>query len=115
MAPERIGTPESVDPRADVYGVGALVYFLVAGKPPFDGETEADILRDVLTVEAPRLAAALPGVPPALDEIVARCLAKKPEMRPEAIGEIAAVLTSLDVQAWTREDASAWWDAREAR
>jgi serine/threonine-protein kinase len=115
MAPERIGTPEGVDPRADVYGVGALIYFLVTGQPPFDGETEADILRDVLTVEAPRLAAALPGVPSALDEIVARCLAKKPEMRPEAIGEIAAVLSSLDVKAWTREDASAWWDGRPAR
>jgi serine/threonine-protein kinase len=115
MAPERIGAPEGVDPRADVYGVGALVYFLVTGRPPFDGETEADILRDVLAVEAPQLAAALPFVPPALDEIVARCLAKKPQMRPGAIGEIAAVLSSLDVEPWTREDASAWWDAHLAR
>jgi hypothetical protein len=57
----------------------------------------------------------LPGVPPALDEIVARCLAKKPQMRPGAIGEIAAVLSALDVEPWTRQDASAWWDAHSAR
>jgi serine/threonine protein kinase len=112
MAPERVGAPESVDPRADVYGVGALVYFLATARPPFDGESEADILRDVLSSDAPRLRTALPDAPPALDDLVARCLAKKPEQRPRAIDEIVAVLSSLELVAWTREDARAWWDAR---
>jgi eukaryotic-like serine/threonine-protein kinase len=112
MAPERIGSPESVDPRADVYGAGALVYFLATGRPPFDGKTEADILRDVLSAEAPRLRDVLPQVPPALDELVARCLAKDADLRPRGIDEIIAVLSSLDVEGWTREDARAWWQSR---
>lgn len=115
MAPERVGAPSGVDPRADVYGVGALVYFLATARPPFDGETEADILRDVLAAPAPRLRDALADVPPALDELVARCLAKKAEMRPSSIAEVASVLASLDIPAWTREDARAWWEARAAR
>ena len=42
MAPERIGHPSDVDPRADVYGVGALIFFLAAGRAPFAGDDEAD-------------------------------------------------------------------------
>lgn len=112
MAPERIGAPSGVDPGADVYGVGALIYFLATTRPPFDGETEGDILRDVLASPAPRLADAVPGVPAALDDLVARCLAKKPEARPRGVAEIASVLAGLDVEPWTREDARAWWEAR---
>jgi eukaryotic-like serine/threonine-protein kinase len=112
MAPERIGTPQAVDPRADVYGVGGLVFFLATGRPPFDGDNEAEILRDVLSAEAPRLRDALPQVPPALDELVARCLAKDADLRPRGMDEIVAVLASLDVDPWTREDARAWWQAR---
>ena len=112
MAPERIGAPSGVDPRADVYGVGALVYFLATTRPPFDGETESDILRDVLASPAPRLCDAIPGVPDALDDLVARCLAKKPDARPQDVAEIARVLAALDVPPWTREDARAWWEAR---
>jgi serine/threonine-protein kinase len=114
MAPERVGAPEGVDPRGDVYGVGALVYFLATGRPPFDAETEADVLRDVLSAEAPRLRDTLPGAPPPLDDLVARCLAKKPDARPRGIAEVAAALASLGLDAWTRDDARTWWDARRA-
>jgi len=112
MAPERIGAPEGVDPRADVYGIGALIYFLATARPPFDGESEADILRDVLSAEAPQLRDAMPDAPAALEGLVARCLAKKPELRPRTIEEVAAVLGALELQPWTREDARAWWVAQ---
>ena len=55
MAPERVGAPSDVDPRADLYGVGALVYYLVTGHPPFDGETEADILRAENLISEPHV------------------------------------------------------------
>src|SRR4029079_15067484 len=70
MAPERIGAPEGVDPRADVYGIGALIYFLATARTPFDGESEADILRDVLSAEAPQLRDAMPDAPAALEGLV---------------------------------------------
>ncbi len=57
MAPERIGAPSGVDARADVYGVGTLIYFLLAGRAPFEGADEAAILREVLATPAPRLSA----------------------------------------------------------
>ena len=115
MAPERVGAPSDVDPRSDVYGVGALVFFLASARAPFDGTDEADILRDVLSTPAPRLSAVVPAIPAALDELVARCLAKKPGDRPATIGEVAAALESLDLPPWTMEEARRWWEAWRER
>jgi eukaryotic-like serine/threonine-protein kinase len=115
MAPERIGAPSGVDARADIYGVGALIFFLVAGRPPFEGTDEAALLRQVLADPVPRLAELVRGVPVPLDDLVARCLAKAPVGRPGAIGDIVAVLESLRLPPWTRDDARNWWDLwREA-
>ena len=118
MPPERIGHPSDVDARADVYGVGAVVFFLVAGHAPFAGADEGAILRAVLANPAPRLSTLVPGVPAALDDLVARCLDKDPMARPGAVGDIAAALASLPLPPWTRERARDWWerwrDARDA-
>jgi len=116
MPPERIGHPSDVDARTDVYGVGALIYFLSAGRPPFAGGDQATILRHVLATTAPRLADAVPGVPAALDDLVARCLAKVPNERPGAVRDLQTVLVSLPLPPWTRDDARAWWESwREGR
>ena len=116
MPPERIGHPSDVDARADVYGVGAVVFFLVAGRAPFAGDDEAAILREVIAAPAPRLSALVPGIPPALDDLVARCLDKDPKARPGAVGDVAAVLATLSLPPWTRERARAWWERwRDAR
>lgn len=110
MAPERIGRPSDVDARADVYGVGALVYFLVAGRPPFVEENQAELLRAVLSTPAPRLADVEPAVPAALDDLVARCLAKEARGRPAAVSDIVTVLASLRLAPWTPCDARTWWE-----
>ena len=115
MPPERIGHPSDVDARTDVYGVGALIYFLSAGRPPFVGDDQASVLREVLAMPAPRLADAVPGVPEALDDLVARCLAKLPIERPGAIGDIQMVLASLRLPAWTRDRARGWWELYRER
>ena len=60
MAPERIGSPDSVDPRADIYGVGAIMFFLASGRPPFDDSDSASLLRIVLSESAPRVST-VPG------------------------------------------------------
>jgi len=111
MAPERIGAPSGVDARADVYGVGTLIYFLLAGRAPFEGADEAAILREVLATPAPRLSAVSAGIPAALEDLVARCLAKDPMARPGTVGDIAAVMASLRLPPWTREQARAWWES----
>ena len=115
MAPERIGQPSGVDARADVYGVGALIFYLTAGRPPFASKDQAELLRQVLAAPAPRLSDVAPGVPAALDDLVARCLAKTPAERPGTVGDIVAVLDALHLPPWTPDEARAWWELwREA-
>jgi serine/threonine-protein kinase len=110
MPPERIGAPSGVDARADIYGVGAIIFFLVAGRPLFEGSDEASLLRQVLADPVPRLADLVRGIPAPLDDLVARCLAKAPAERPGAVGDIVAVLESLRLPPWTRDDARNWWE-----
>ncbi len=109
MAPERIGRPSDVDARADIYGVGAILFYLVVGRPPFLETDQAALLRDVLSKPAPRLSTLVPDVPVALDGLVASCLAKLPEDRPGDVDAIVAALDALDLAPWTRDDARAWW------
>jgi len=111
MAPERIGQPSGVDARADIYGVGALVFFLVAGRPPFVGTDEAELLREVIATPVPPLSTMVPGTPALLDDLVARCLAKSPRDRPGSVRDVAAVLEGLRLPPWTREDARQWWES----
>jgi serine/threonine-protein kinase len=114
LAPESIGHPADVDARTDVYGVGAILFHLAAGRPPFDGRDQADLLRHVLATPAPRLSTLRPDVPDALDDLVARCLAKDPAERPDGADAIAAALEAMALPPWTREAAAAWWDAWRA-
>ncbi len=110
MPPERIGAPSGVDARTDIYGVGTIIFFLVAGRPLFEGDDEASLLRQVLADPVPRLADLVRGIPAPLDDLVARCLAKTPAERPGTVGDIVAVLESLRLPPWTRDDARNWWE-----
>ncbi len=109
MAPERIGKPSDVDARADVYGVGAILFYLVTGRPPFDERDQSALLRIVLSEPAPRASTLAAGIPAPLDDLIARCLAKAPADRPASVAEVIAALDALDLPPWTREDARAWW------
>ncbi len=81
MAPEQIAG-EAVDARADVYGAGAVLYELLAGRPPFTGASTAEVFRRSLT-ETPRPIAELRAdVPPALAAVVTRALSRDPRERP---------------------------------
>ncbi len=109
MAPERIGAPDAVDPRADIYGVGAIMFFLASGRPPFDDADSAALLRRVLAEPAPKLSEVGSDVPPALSELVDRCLAKELPQRPASVDEVVAALDALPLAPWTLADARAWW------
>ncbi len=68
-------------PRADIYALGAVLYELVAGRPPFKGSTTARLLRAVLLEPPARPRTLRPDVPEALEAIALRCLEKEPERR----------------------------------
>jgi serine/threonine-protein kinase len=86
MAPEQArGESAVLDRRTDVYGLGATLYALLAGRPPFEGEGSEDVLRKVVHDEAPRLT----SVPEDVATIVAKCLDKQPSRRYESARALA--------------------------
>ena len=85
MAPERL-LNKAYDGRSDVYSLGVVMYRMLSGTSPFQADPSARYLVAMmqLTAEAPPLRSHVDGLPPELDELVARMLSKDPEGRPSA-------------------------------
>ncbi len=90
MAPEQI-LGRAIGVWTDVYALGVVCFHMGAGRPPFVGMDAAAILDAHLHAEAPRLGELVP-TPPAVEALVARCLAKDPADRPASPGRAAAAL-----------------------
>ena len=81
MAPEQVAGRKDVDHRADVYGLGAVLYELLTVRPPFRGETTAETLGMIMVDEPIPVRVLRPGVPKPLEAIVLKCLEKDPGRR----------------------------------
>ena len=90
MAPEQI-RGHAGDARCDLYAAGAVLFELLTGSPPFAGRPAA-LMEKVLNAPAPAISSRVPGLPPWLDEVVAKALAKQPEDRFQTAGEFSAAL-----------------------
>lgn len=83
MAPEIVsGRARHADVRTDVYGLGATVYALAAGRAPFAGDTRQELWQAILQREPPRLSGRAPELPPGLEALVLSALDKSPAARP---------------------------------
>jgi tetratricopeptide (TPR) repeat protein len=90
LAPEQAGgRTHEVGAGTDIHAVGAILYELLTGRPPFRAETDAETLEQVQTHEPVRLSALQPKVPRDLDTICLKCLAKLPEKRYASAHELA--------------------------
>ncbi len=100
MAPEQAeGRLDLLDVRTDVYGLGAVLYDVLEGRPPFDGPDTTAVLRRVVH-EAPAPPQALaPGVPRALQAVCLKALAKRPAER-----YAAALALAEDVKRWLADE-----------
>lgn len=81
MAPEQALGHATIDARADLFALGALLYECLTGRPPFDGHALLEVLARLLLEDPPRPSDAVPAVPPRLDALVRSLLAKRPEDR----------------------------------
>ncbi|WP_318204001.1 Stk1 family PASTA domain-containing Ser/Thr kinase [Streptomyces sp. SCL15-4] len=82
LAPEQIENG-TTDPRVDVYACGVVLYEMLTGAKPFSGQSPAQVLYQHLHADVPPPSALVPGLPGALDELVASATARTPEPRPE--------------------------------
>jgi len=95
MSPEQLRATRNVDARSDVWSLGATLFELVCGRPPFEAESLADLVAAVLGAPTPSMGDFRVGVPLELDAIVRRCLEKDPAKRYGSISELAAALRPL--------------------
>jgi eukaryotic-like serine/threonine-protein kinase len=97
MSPEQLDG-DVLDCRADIYSLAAVLYHLVAGRPPFDAVQQQAIMNQIYHGSAPPLASLRDGVPPALADLIAQSLAKERELRPASWEEFAQALGRLGAE-----------------
>src|SRR5450432_1626040 len=95
MAPEQAAADPNVDHRADLYAVGAMAYEMLCGRPPFSGMSPHQVLAAHVTLPPAPLASQRASVPPALNELVMRCLEKKPADRVQTAAEMLTQLQAM--------------------
>jgi serine/threonine-protein kinase len=105
MAPEQAeGRSDLFDGRTDIYGLGAILFEILTGRPPHLGKSALDVLRRIVGEPTPRARDALPSVPRPLDAICARAMAKAPAERYPSARALVE-----DVQRWLADEPVSVW------
>jgi eukaryotic-like serine/threonine-protein kinase len=116
MSPEQATGGRELDERSDLYSLGAVAYYVLTGRPPFEREGGVAVMiahaRD--PVVPPSLDRA--DVPEDLERVVLRCLAKEPAERfSDAEGLELALVACSCAEYWDRERAARWWQDADLR
>lgn len=114
MSPEQATGDAHPDARSDIYSLGAVGYYLLAGRPPFEGTRPIQVMiahvRDAVVPPSK----VRPGVPADLEQVVLRCLAKRPEDRYPDAAALAEALDQCEAaDGWDRARAAEWWQQLE--
>jgi eukaryotic-like serine/threonine-protein kinase len=97
MSPEQV-RGETVDSRSDLYSFGIILFELLTGRVPFRDESDFQIMIHHVQTPPPLPTQLLPQIPPALEQIVLRCLAKDPAQRFQSADEVLAALEAFEEQ-----------------
>jgi serine/threonine protein kinase len=115
--PEAISGAANIDPRSDLYSLGALGYFLLTGKYIFDADSVAEIHEKQLTLlPIPPSQRTTQPISLAMENLLLRCLAKEADARPQSASELRNLLLATPAVAeWTPEVRAAWWQTYDSQ
>src|SRR5262249_17902795 len=92
LAPEQARNPGAVDIRADIYALGATLFYILTGKVPYEGANPTEKLLKHCTEPPPWLLPLRPDAPPQVEQIIHWCMAKQPQDRPQPPNQLALAL-----------------------
>src|SRR5213076_147970 len=112
MSPEQALGDPNLGPQSDLYSLGCVLFQMVTGSPPFDGESSQQVVGKHIADPPPAASDVNPKVPRQLSDVILRCLQKQPSDRFQTAGEVIAALES-DQRSTVRSRASAAQAATE--
>lgn len=114
MSPEQALGENEPCARGDIYSLGAVAYYLLSGHPPFEFDTAMKVLVAHAREEAVPPSQWRPDIPADLEQVVMRCLAKRPEDRYADAASLESALGECEAAGeWSREQAARWWNVSE--
>src|SRR5260221_3581072 len=113
MSPEQALGDPNLGPQSDLYSLGCVLFQMVTGVPPFDGESSQQVVGKHIADPPPAASDVNPNVPRELSDIILRCLEKQPADRFQSAGEVIAALESDKQPSTMRSRASAAQEATE--
>lgn len=117
IAPELLEDPKNLSPRSDIYAVGAVGFYLLAGRELFVTANNLEIFRCALSDARPRPSDVVAeNVPAELDELIHRCVAKDPADRPASANELLAIMDTIVADyPWSNAEADRCWQQLRER
>jgi serine/threonine-protein kinase len=110
MAPEQAVGDRGLDGRCDVYALGAIAYHMLAGRPPFEDDSPVAVMIAHASQDVVAPSEHCPDIPADLEQVVLRCLAKKPGDRYVDVLALAEALNNCAAaSAWDAQQAASWW------
>jgi serine/threonine-protein kinase len=110
MSPEQALGDHEPDERCDIYSLGAVAYFLLTGRPPFDGDRPIKVILAHAHDEVVPPSRLRRDLPSDLEQVVLRCLAKNPDDRFASAMALRQALAECESAGrWTHGDAAKWW------
>jgi serine/threonine protein kinase len=113
ISPEAVQQPDRIDARSDIYSLGALGYYLLAGWPVFTGESVIEIcMKHVNRQPSPPSESRGESIAEDLERLILECLEKNPARRPQSAREVLKALSACAAAGrWTQDQAAEWWRA----